>query len=69
MIRMLLFFVLINLQLKRCSCEFHFDFSMNAGFINSAEESVYSSNKIFIISQADFATLVPGPKMAATPAL
>ena len=27
------------------------------------------SSKIFIISQAAFATEVPGPKMAATPAL
>ena len=27
------------------------------------------SSKMFIISQAAFATLVPGPKMAATPAL
>ena len=30
---------------------------------------IYLSSKMFIISQAALATLVPGPKMAATPAL
>lgn len=33
------------------------------------EDSCYLSSKMFIISQAAFATEVPGPKIAATPAL
>lgn len=37
--------------------------------LNLYHQNDYSSLSIFMISQHAFATLVPGPKMAATPAL
>ena len=57
-----------NNDLNKLRSDYLMDINRENEYVNT--QIIYSlSSKIFIISTAAFATEVPGPKMAATPAL